>query len=113
METQEKVDSHTTEEVKNGTAMAAVLGAAIGSFALGLIVLLNAMDLISIPAIYEPAGGVSGRTTLAVILWLISWGVLHVRWKDQQISYRKTLLLSLALIAGSLIFTFPPFWRLF
>ena len=113
METQEKLNTQTVEEVKNGAAMAAVLAAAIGSFALGLIVLFKAMDLLSIPAIYEPAGGVSGRTTLAVIIWLIVWGILHFRWKDRQISYQKTLLLSLILIGGSIVFTFPPLWRFF
>ncbi len=107
------MNTKTVEELTNGAAMAAVLGAAIGSFALGLIVLFKAMGLLSVPALYEPAGGVSGRTTLAVVIWLIGWGILHYRWKDRHISYRRTLLLSLILIGGGIVFTFPPLWNLF
>mgnify|MGYP005849121627 CR=1 FL=1 len=107
------MDTKSVEEVTNGAAMAAVLGAAIGSFTLGLIVLFKATGLLSIPALYQPAGGVSGRTTLAVVIWLIVWGILHYRWKDQHISYQRTLLLSLILIGGSIVFTFPPLWSLF
>lgn len=113
MKTLEKMDTKNIEEITNGAAMAAVLAAAIGSFALGLIVLFKAMELLSIPALYEPAGGVSGRTSLAVVIWLIAWGVLHYRWKDHNISYRHTLLLSLTLIGGSIVLTFPPLWSLF
>jgi multisubunit Na+/H+ antiporter MnhG subunit len=113
MKSLDKIATKTDEEVTNGAAMAAVLAAAIGSFALGLIVLFNAMGLLAIPTLYEPAGGVSGRTTLAVVIWLIGWGILHYRWNDRHISYRRTLLLSFILIAGSIVFTFPPLWSIF
>lgn len=113
MKTLDKIDTKTIEEVTNGAAMAAVMAAATGSFVLGLIVLFNATGLISIPALYEPSGAVTGRTTLAVAIWLIVWGILHYRWKGRQISYRRILLLSLVLIAGSVVLTFPPFWSLF
>lgn len=108
-----EMDTKTIDEKTNGAAMAAILAAAIGSFSLGLVVLINSMGLISIPALYEPAGGVTGRTTLTVVIWMISWAILHYKWKNRQISYRRTLLLSLILIGGSLVFTFPPFWSLF
>lgn len=100
------------EERSNGAALAAVLAAAIGAFSLGLIVIFNTMGLISIPALYEPAGGVSGRTTLSVVIWVISWVILHNRWKAQHVSYRRILLLSLILIGVSLVLTFPPLWSL-
>jgi hypothetical protein len=67
--------------------MAAFLAVGIGSFALGFIVILNAVGLFAVPALYGPAGGVTGRTTLAVVIWLIAWVVLHSRWKDQQIGF--------------------------
>jgi len=113
MKTLDKLEAKDTKEVTNGAAMAAVLSAAIGSFALGLIVLFKAMGLLSIPALYEPAGGVSGRTTLAVVVWLIVWGVLHFNWKNQHISHQRIFLLSLILIGGSIVLTFPPLWSLF
>ena len=103
----------TNKEVTNGAAMAAFLAAGIGSFALGLIVILNTMGLLSVPALYGPAGGVSSRTTLAVVIWLAGWVVLHRRWKDQQIEPRRIQILSLILIGLSILLTFPPVWSLF
>ncbi|MBC5991199.1 hypothetical protein H8953_18505, partial [Bacillus pumilus] len=67
--------------VPNGAALAAYLAAGIGTFAMGLVVLLNEMGLLAVPALYAPAGGVSGRTTLAMVVWLLAWVVLHARWK--------------------------------
>ena len=67
--------SMTSREV-NGSAMAALLGGGIGAFAMGAVVLLNEAGLFAAPTLYAPAGGVSGRTTLATIVWLIAWAVL-------------------------------------
>ena len=69
------------EEVLNGGALASILGAAIGAFAVGFFVILNETGLFAVPALYGPAGGVSGRTTFAAVTWLIGWAVLHRRWR--------------------------------
>jgi hypothetical protein len=42
----------------NGPALAAYLAAAIGSFAMGLIVILNEAGIYAAPSLYGPAGGV-------------------------------------------------------
>lgn len=97
-------------EVPNGGAMAAFLAAGIGSFALGLIVLLNEMGAFTAPALYEPAGGVSGRTTLAVVVWLGAWAILHRSWKEREVAAGRVWATILALIALGLLWTFPPFW---
>lgn len=93
--------------------MAAFLAAGIGSFTLGLIVILNATGMFSIPALYAPAGGVTGRTTLAVAIWLIAWVVLHVRWRDRQIAPQRVHVISLTLIGLGILLALPPVWRLF
>ena len=54
----------------NGSAMASFMGAGIGAFAMGVIVLLNEAGIFAAPTLYAPAGGVTGRTTLATIVWL-------------------------------------------
>jgi hypothetical protein len=64
--------SMTSREV-NGSAMAALLGGGIGAFAMGAVVLLNEAGIFAAPTLYAPAGGVSGRTTLATIVWLMAW----------------------------------------
>ena len=95
-----------------GGAMAAILAAGIGAFAMGLIVLLNEAGVFAAPAIYGPAGGVTGRTTFAVVVWLIAWGVLHSRWKGRQIEPGRVFAITLILIGLGVLFSFPPFWAL-
>lgn len=95
-----------------GGAMAAILAAGIGAFAMGLIVLLNEAGVVAAPAIYGPAGGVTGRTTFAVVVWLVAWGVLHSRWKGRQIESGRVFVITLILIGLGVLFSFPPFWAL-
>lgn len=102
----------TRTEIANGAAMAAYLSAGIGSFAMGIVVLLDAIGLFPIPPIYAPAGGVTTRTTVAVLLWLGAWVLMHHRWKARQIDGRRVLRIMLALIALGVLLTFPPFWQL-
>ena len=105
------IDS-TRKELANGAAVASFLAAGIGAFAVGFIVILNEAGLFVAPALYAPAGGVSGRTTLAAVIWLIGWAVLHGRWKNRQIESRGVHFLSLILIGLGIVLTLPPVWRL-
>lgn len=100
--------SHGTD----GGAMAAFLGAGIGAFALGVIVLLNEVGIFATPTLYAPAGGVSGRTTLATIVWLIAWALLHNRWKAREIAPSRIFLATVTLIVLGILATFPPLWGL-
>lgn len=97
----------------NGANMAAVLGSGIGAFAVGLFVILNESGLFSAPGLYGPAGGVSGRTTFAVVTWLIAWGVLHRRWKGREVDTGRVLNATLVLVGLGLLATFPPLWSIF
>ena len=99
-------------ELPNGSAMAAWLSAGIGAFAMGAVVILNEAGISSVPAVYGPAGGVSGRTTLAAVIWLIAWGVLHNRWQDREIAPSRVHPVTLILIILGLVGTFPPVWAL-
>lgn len=103
--------SMTSREV-NGSAMAAFLGAGIGAFAMGAVVLLNEAGIFAAPALYAPAGGVSGRTTLATIVWLMAWAVLHNRWKAREIAPGRVGAVILILIALGVLGTLPPVWGL-
>lgn len=96
----------------DGATMAAVLAAGIGALAVGLFVILNEAGLFSAPSLYGPAGGVSGRTTLAALVWLVAWAVLHWRWKERHIGARPVVRFTLVLILLGLLATFPPVWSL-
>lgn len=97
----------------NGSAMAAFLGAGIGALAIGVFVILNEAGLFTAPSLYAPAGGVSGRTTFAALVWLIAWAVLHSRWKGQQMESGRVYTITLVLIGLGALLTFPPVWGLF
>jgi hypothetical protein len=101
------------ETVTNGAALAAFLGAGIGAFAVGFFVILTEAGLFAAPALYAPAGGVSGRTTFAAVVWLISWIVLHHRWKARQLEPARIVRTTLILTALGVVLCFPPVWGLF
>lgn len=104
--------STKSREHPNGAALAAYLAAGTGAFAVGFIVLLNEVGAFTAPTLYGPAGGVSGRTTLAVVVWLAAWALLHFRWRDRRIDGRSVYVITLVLIALGVLGTFPPVWAL-
>jgi len=97
----------------SGPILAAVLAAGIGSFAMGLFVYLNEAGFFTAPSFYGPAGGVSGRTSLAALTWLAAWAILHWRWKDRAVQRGRVFALTLGLIGLGLLATFPPVWAIF
>jgi membrane associated rhomboid family serine protease len=104
-------NSRTREKIR-GAAMAAYLAAGIGAFAMGAFVLANEAGVFVAPSLYQPAGGVSGRTTFAVVAWLAAWALLHSRWKNRDIEPATVWTATLVLIALGILASFPPVWRL-
>ena len=102
----------TTRAEANGAAMASTLAAGVGALAMGLFVVLNEAGLFAAPTLYGPAGGVTGRTTFATLVWLGAWGVLHARWRAREIAPGRVLALTLVLIVVGTLGTFPPPWSL-
>lgn len=96
----------------NGGALAAVLAAGIGALAMGLFVIANEAGIFAAPSLYGPSGGLSGRSTFAVIVWLVAWGVLHARWRNQDVAAGRVLAWAVALIALGVVMSFPPVWEL-
>jgi hypothetical protein len=106
----------TSENLPNGGAWAAILAAGIGCAALGLLIDLgegtkffgNALNF------YNPSGNLSGKTTVAIIVWVIAWAVLHASWKNKTVASPgaiaavTVILVCLGVIAGS-----PFFFGLF
>ena len=96
----------------NGSALAAFMAAGIGAFTLGLVVILNEAGVLTVPAVYAPAGGVSGRTTIGVIVWLLSWALLHRRWNGRELEGRRIHALTLILTTLGVVLNLPPVWKL-
>jgi hypothetical protein len=94
----------------NGAAAAAILASAIGACALGALTAVSEVvaSLRPLLAFYPPAGPLSGRAALAVLVWLAAWACLHASWKERQVDFSKIFIWTLILLAGGLIGTFPP-----
>jgi len=96
----------------NGGALAAFLGAGIGSLAMGAFVVLNEAGIFAAPSFYGPTGGLSGRSTLAVVVWVVAWIWLHRRWRSRELEARTVYVATLVLAALGLLATLPPVWGL-
>lgn len=107
-----RVGAGMADGESHGAALAAVLAAAIGAAALGLFVLLNEAGIYTAPSLYPPAGGLSGRSTFAVVAWLVAWFILHRRWKDAG-APKSAFAAAMGLVAFAVIATFPPVWAIF
>jgi len=63
--------------------------------------------------IYNPSGPLSGKTTLGIAVWLISWLLLGFLWKDKELDLRRSFIITMVLIVVGLLLTFPPFFEAF
>jgi uncharacterized membrane protein len=100
----------TIPAVPNGSGAAAMLAAAVGS--LVLAVLAFAGDK-SVPIrnslnFYKPTGPLSGVTTVAILVWFLAWGFLEWRWGKRTVAMSRINRVSLAMLALSILLTFPP-----
>jgi hypothetical protein len=102
-------------QVAIGVASAAFVASGIGCLVIGLMVtgaemsegLKNALNW------WNPAGPLTGKTGVGVIVWLISWVILHAMWKDKEMEFGKYFTITLILIALGFLLTFPPIFTLF
>jgi hypothetical protein len=98
----------------NGPAAAAILAAGIGCFAVGVFALAGD----AVPAIarfftfYTPTGPLSGVTTSAIVVWLLSWFVLSRQWGSRSVALGRVTAVAFVLLALGVLLTFPPFMDL-
>jgi len=99
----------------NGSGAAALLAAGVGAFLLAVLAIAadRIPSLSKTMIFYRPTGPLSGVTTSAIVVWLIVWAVLDVRWKNRTVALGRIAAWALALLALSLLLTFPPIADLF
>jgi hypothetical protein len=51
------------------------------------------------PAVERCGGPLSGKTIMAVVVWLVAWAILHAALRTQPYQTRRALVVSLVLIA--------------
>jgi hypothetical protein len=98
-----------------GPVAAAVLAGGIGCLALGVFTTLAEAsspikDWLSWK---DDVGPLSGKTGMAVIVWLIAWVALHLFYRDKPFEARRALTIALVLIGLGALGTFPTFFQAF
>jgi hypothetical protein len=106
--------ARSESEIPNGAGAAAVLAAGIGCAAMGILAFAGDASTAIGKALnfYNPTGALSGVTTLAIILWLVSWFALHRLWRTETVAMAKVNMAAFGLLAIGFLFTFPPFMDL-
>jgi hypothetical protein len=99
----------------NGPAAAALLAGGLGSAIFGLIVLFSEVNESFGQALnwYNPVGPLSGKSTLGILAFFLSWIVLNSMWKNREVNFNSISTIALILLAIGLIGTFPPVWHIF
>lgn len=103
-----------TETIPNGPGAAAVLAAGIGCAAIGILDLAgDASEAIGrLLNFYNPTGTLSGVTTVAIIVWLVTWFALNRLWHTRTVAMAKVTVAAFALLVVGFLLTFPPFMDL-
>jgi hypothetical protein len=99
----------------NGGIVAATVAAGAGCAALGLLTIASAAsrEFADLLTLYAPSGALTGKATVAAIVYLVVWVNLHFRLRDRELSLSKGFLLTMALLLVGLAGTFPPVYQLF
>jgi len=101
--------------LSNGSGAAAILAAGLGCFTLGLLAVAadKSAAIKHFMIFSKPTGALSGVTTSAIALWLLSWSLLNWRWQARTVALGRVNASAFALLALGLLLTFPPFADLF
>lgn len=107
--------SQEINRIPNGPGAAAILAAGIGCAMVGILAFAAeaSKGFASMLNIYNPVGPLSGKTTVAVIVWLIVWLVLSRLWQNKSVALGVVNFAAFALLAVGFLLTFPPVWALF
>ena len=98
-----------------GPVTAAFYAVGIGSILLGLFTTLaEANETIADKLqLSDRVGPLSGKTIFAVIIWAVSWAILHLVLRDKDPAPRKVFTWTGVMVAIGIVLTFPIFFQLF
>ncbi len=99
----------------NGPGAAAILAAGVGCFALSVLSILadKSAPIKNSLVLYKPTGALSGVTTGAILVWLLTWAVLEWRWSKKTVAAGRIGAIAIGLMVLGIMLTFPPIGDLF
>ncbi len=110
MSTPDRAISPSSPAVPNGSGAGAILSAGVGSLTLAVLAFAadKSVYIKNALVFYKPTGPLSGVTTAAILLWLLTWAILEWRWRGKTVAAGRISTVALALLGLSLLLTFPP-----
>ena len=97
-----------------GPISAAIIAGGIGCLAMGVVTTIAEIGTVKEAFNwYDPVGPLSGKSIVAVIVWLVAWVVLHYFYRGRPYDTTKAFRIALVLIGLGVIMTFPVFFQLF
>ncbi len=95
--------------------MAAILGGAIGVFVLGFLTTLAAAaeGAKEWLVFQNRVGPLSGKTTMAGIVFLVAWVVLHFVWRERDVPFVAVMAVAVVLLVAGNLLMFPPIFESF
>jgi hypothetical protein len=99
------------EHLPNGPAGAAILSAGAGCAVLGILAVAGdaSKAVAKLLTFYLPTGPLSGVSSLAILVWLVTWFILAKRWRAKTVALAKINATAFLLLALGILLTFPPF----
>ncbi|MBI3241523.1 MAG: hypothetical protein HYZ49_04435 [Chloroflexi bacterium] len=102
-------------ELPNGPVAASLVAGGLGSATIGLMTVLaeasepfkNSLNW------WNPAGPLTGKSLVGVIVFFVSWLVLHLIFRGKEVNFARASTIALILLGLGLLMTFPPFFDLF
>ncbi len=104
----------TTSSLENDLG-AAIIASGIAATVLGILVVLSDVS----PAVnaaltwVKPVGALSGKTGVEVIVFLLSWVILHFALRGRPAKLNTMVTIGGILLAVGLLLTFPPVFEVF
>jgi uncharacterized membrane protein len=113
-----ELDQLHLSDKPDGPGAAAMLAAGIGIFSLGLLTTLNELsealhDWLQSFEMGRGVGPLAGKTTVAVIAWLIAWVILGFAWRKRDINIKRVFWIGLVLGLFGVVLMFPPVFLAF
>lgn len=99
----------------NGAGWAAAMAASIACFTLGISIVLSEAipPLKTMLILNRSVGPLSGKTTLATLVFFVAWMILHNQWKERNLNSMRLGVVMAAVLLVAFVFDFPPFFELF
>jgi hypothetical protein len=98
-----------------GPVAAAIIAGGVGSAALGVFTTAAeaSSDLKDWLDWNSDVGPLSGKTLMAVAVWIVAWTILHIVYRQRRYETRRAFAIAVALVALGVVGTFPTFFQAF